>query len=386
MTRRLFGTLCGLVFLVNFGRVVFAPLVEPLEAAFGIGEATIGLVVTLVWLGTAAPRIPMGYVLTRVPRHRVVLAAGGLLAASSAATAFATSVPMLAAGAFLVGVASGTYFVSAVPLVSRLYPGAMGRSIGIHGTASQFAAVLAPAVVTAVLLLASWREVFLLLALAALVASVLLSRAFRGTEVVADGRPDHDFAGAVRAHWPTIATGVAMVGAAGFVWNGLFNFYVSYLVQAKDLATPTAGLLLSVVFAAGVPAFWYSGRLADRLPHVPYVIAILVAFVACLFALTAVEGLAAIVAVSLVLGYVIHSLFPALDTYVLDSLPEESGASAYAVYTGAALLVEANGSVVVGALTGAGYAFDDVFRALGVGLCLVVGLLIVLARTDRLPG
>ena len=48
MTRRLFGTLCGLVFLVNLGRVVFAPLIEPLMSAFAVEEATLGAVITLV--------------------------------------------------------------------------------------------------------------------------------------------------------------------------------------------------------------------------------------------------------------------------------------------------------------------------------------------------
>ncbi|TKX76759.1 MFS transporter, partial [Halorubrum sp. SD626R] len=37
---RLFGSLCALVFLVNFARVVFAPLVGEFIGEFGIGEGT----------------------------------------------------------------------------------------------------------------------------------------------------------------------------------------------------------------------------------------------------------------------------------------------------------------------------------------------------------
>ena len=42
MTRRLYGSLLGMVFVVNFGRVAFAPLVEPLQAAFDVGPAAVG--------------------------------------------------------------------------------------------------------------------------------------------------------------------------------------------------------------------------------------------------------------------------------------------------------------------------------------------------------
>ncbi|MFC6771948.1 MFS transporter, partial [Halorubrum pallidum] len=76
---RLFGSLCALVFLVNFARVVFAPLVGEFIGEFGIGEGTAGLIVTLAWLGSAAPRIPAGWALTRFSRQFVVLASGAVV-------------------------------------------------------------------------------------------------------------------------------------------------------------------------------------------------------------------------------------------------------------------------------------------------------------------
>ena len=44
-----------MAFLINLVRVVYAPLVEPLQAAFSVGPGTIGLIVTLVWTGSALP-------------------------------------------------------------------------------------------------------------------------------------------------------------------------------------------------------------------------------------------------------------------------------------------------------------------------------------------
>ena len=140
---RLFGTLCGTVFLVNMGRVVFAPLLSEFIAVFEMTTGTAGLLTTAVWLGSALPRVPTGWLLTRVPRRHVILGAGALLAAASAFVAVADSVPTLIIGACGMGLASGSYFVAANPLVSELFPDRVGRAMGIHGTASQLAAAAA---------------------------------------------------------------------------------------------------------------------------------------------------------------------------------------------------------------------------------------------------
>jgi predicted MFS family arabinose efflux permease len=382
VTRRLFGTLCGLVLLMNLGRVVFAPLLETLQAEFGVGPAAVGILTTLVWFGTAAPRIPVGVVLSRVPTHLVVLATGLLLAAGAAVAASAPTLRVLAAGALVVGLSTGAYFVAAVPLVGELYPDAVGRAVGVHGTAAQIAAVAAPTLAVT-LFAGAWRTVFWLLAGGALLVTGVLSVVTVRGGVPEAAAPDRDFVGALR-YWREIGLGIVLVASLGFVWQGVFNFYVSYLLT-KELSPATAGTLLTVLFAAGVPAFWLSGRLADRLPHVPYVLGIHAAFVCCLFALTAASTLPALVAASAALGFVAHSVFPALDAYLLGSLPADNRSGAYALYSGIALLIEANGSGAVGLLREAGVAFDAVFGAFGAGLIVLLLALVGLYILGALP-
>lgn len=383
--RELFGSLCSLVFLVNLARVVFAPLLEPLRAAFGASSATLGLVATLAWLGSAVPRIPVGYLLTRIERHRIVLAMGAVLTAAATLTSFADSVPTLLVGAFLMGLASGGYFVAANPLISELFPSGVGRALGIHGTAAQLAAAGAPLFVTAALLVGDWRTAFRAIAVVAALATVGFVLAALRTDLPSAGAADRDFVAATREQYPIILGGLAVLGVSGFVWNGVFNFYVTYLLAAKEVAEPMARTLLTVVFAAGVPAFFVSGRLADRLPVVPYLFAVLAGFVGSILLLTAVSGVVALAAVSVLLGYVVHSIYPAVDTYLLGSLPDRHRASAYAVYSGVVMIVGALGSSVVGALTGAGFAFDAVYRALVLLLAATLVGMTVLYRMGRFP-
>ena len=384
--RRFFGSLCGMVFLVNLARVVFAPLLEPLIAAFSMSAGTAGFIATLAWMGSALLRIPTGVLLTRVARRHVVLGTGVLLSASAVATAAADSVTALAIGAFLMGLASGAYFIAANPLVSELYPERVGRAIGIHGTASQLAAVAAPLFVVAVLAIGDWRLAFLTIAvLGAVATTVLYLVAQRGETLPEAGQADRNFLAAIGRQWPIIASAVAIIGATGFVWNGLFNFYVTYLTQVKLLDAGTARILLTGVFAAGVPAFWFTGRLADRVPHIPLLLATLGAFVTCLVALTVAQGLLALAVVTIALGYVVHSLFPAIDTYLLDSLPDENRASAYAAYSGSAMAIQATGSWVLGSLTDLGFGFDTLFVGGAAGLTVVLAALIALRLAGKLP-
>ncbi|MFB6192252.1 MAG: MFS transporter [Haloarculaceae archaeon] len=383
--RRLFGSLCVLVFTTSLARVVFAPLIPPLSAAFGVTPGSLGVVASAAWLGSALPRIPVGWLLTRVARHRVIAASGALLTASAAATAVAPSVPALAAGALAMGIASGAYFIAANPLVSELFPEGVGRAIGIHGTAAQLAAVGAPLVVGGTLAVGNWRLTFLFLAVAAAAATAGTVLAARGATLPTAGSEDRDLLAAVRAQWPIVCTGVAIAATVGFVWNGVFNFYPTYMETVKGLSRARARDLLTVVFAAGVPAFLVTGRLADRLPNLPLLLVVIAAFVCLLLALPAVSGLGPLLVASAVLGYVIHSLFPVLDTYMLGSLPDGHRASAYTVYSGTMMLVGAQGSVVVGGLLDRGVAFDWLLVRLAAALALVCAALTALYLDGRLP-
>jgi len=374
-----------MVFLMNLGRVVFAPLLEPLRDALTVSTATLGLLATLAWLGSALSRVPTGYLLTRVSRQRAVFGTGTLLTGAAVLTAVAPSVPVLLVGAFALGLASGAYFVAANPLISELFPEGVGQALGIHGMASQVAAAGAPLVVSVVLVVGDWRTAFQAIAVVAALATVAFTLVARRMEFPSAGTADSDFLGAAREQYRIVLAGVAILGFAGFVWNGLFNFYVTYLTATKSVGEPMARNLLTVVFAAGVPAFGVSGRLADRLPLVPYLLVVLVGFAGAVLLLTATTGVFALAAVSIALGYVVHSLFPAVDTLLLGSLPDRHRASAYAVYSGSMMVVQAMGSVVVGTLTDAGFGFDPVLRTLVAALLVVVAAIAVTYALGRFP-
>ena len=376
--------ICLFSFLVNFGRIAFAPLVDVFIEA-GISPATAGLAATAVWIGSALPRLPTGYLLTKVSRHRTILGMGVALAAGATFTTLSQDIWWTITGALFVGLATGVFFVAANPLLSELYPENVGLAVGVRGMSSQIAAVVAPFLIAVAIALGSWRIAFGTLAVLALVGTVVFALAVRRAELPTAGARDRDLFGAIRAQWRLIVAGVLFVGLTGFAWQGVFNFYVTYLGAAKGIAPGTATTLLTLTFAAGVPAFLLAGRLADRVSYLALLLAILGGFVGCLLALTMVEGVLAIAAVSIAMGAVIHGLFPVGDAYVLDSMPDEHRASAYSGFSAAMMLIQAPGSVAVGVLAEGGLSYDGVF----VGYAVLVGAIVVvmggLAWAGRLP-
>ena len=380
-----FGSLLAMVFLVNFVRVVFAPLLQPIAAEFGVTTASLGIVTTAAWLGSAAPRLPTGYLLTRIERHRVVAATGVLLVATATFTAFSASVVDLAVGAFLMGVSSGIYFIAANPLVSELFPDRIARAIGIHGLARQLSAVLAPLAVTVIVLVADWRTTFVAVAVAAAAATMLLIYAARWTNLPSAGVRDRSLLEAGRSQWRIVLTGVVFIGGVGFCWNGLFNLYGGYLEAAKGIDAATGRLLLSFMFAAGIPSFVLIARLGEFYPSIPLILTVGGVFAVGVLVLTVVESVIVIALVSLVIGFCFYLSIPLLDTYLLSSLPDRHRASAYAIYSASMMVIQALGSGVVGTAVESGIPYGTVYRSIALGVGIVVVGLFLLHGVGRLP-
>lgn len=383
--RELFGSLLAMVFLVNLARLIFAPIIQPAAAEFEVTAAALGIVASAAWMGSAAPRLPTGYLLTRVPRHWVVTGTGSLLVATSLYTGLSQSVTQLTIGAFLMGMSSGMYFIAANPLVSELFPERVGTAIGIHGMSSELAAVVAPIIISIVLLVGNWRLSFVIIAITAAVVTIGLVVATRRSELPEAGSQDRSLLLAGKAQWPLILTGVAIIGSIGFLWNGFFNLYGDYLDLVKGIDPGTGRIMLSTMFAAGMPAFLVSGRLADRFSNVPLFIAIGTAFVLCVLTLTLVEGLLAIALVSVAIGVSMFSLIPIVDRYLLATLPDHHRGSAYALYSSSMMFVQALGSGVIGMMVVRGIDYSRAFQIVCLGVALVLGVLFVLYLVGRLP-
>ncbi|MDR9444762.1 MAG: MFS transporter [Haloquadratum sp.] len=380
MPTRLFSSLLVMVFMMNFGRTIFAPFVEEFQVVFGVGPAALGVVTSLVWFGAAAGRIPVAYGLTRISRHRMLGVMGGVGVGGAMLTAMATTVGQLQLGALALGLGAGGYFVIAVPLLGAIFPDAVGRSIGVHGMAAQVAAVVVGPVAIVAIATDGWRVVFWAIAVTLALVTVVSVSLLRARADTGASTTHREFT-AVIAHWRPVAVALVITATAGFLWIGYFNFFVSYLLTAKGVGITQGGWLLTVMFAAGVPAFYIAGRVVDRLPPLPFIYLMLSCFAVGIIALTAVQRLWAVVAVTILIGFSIHTLFPSIDTWLIRQLDPAVRESAYASFTGLSLLIESAGPGTVGWLVAQGVGYDVVFRTFAVIVLVMVAVMTILTRS-----
>jgi len=376
----------ALMFFLGLSRMVFPPLVDSFTQSFDVRQGAIGLTFTLLWFATAVSTLPTSYLLARVQRRKMVLTTGLLVGAASLLAGTAPSIWIFTAGGALLGLGLGGYFIASNPLLTELYPARIGHVIGVHGTAYQLAGTIAPLVVTGVLTVTSWRITFVVIGALVLLSTGRLYLIGSESNEATDDRPvDAGFLAGVSRQWNVVAAGLAMTGGVLFVWMGVYSFYVPYLVSTKSFSPSMANLMLSIVFAAGVPAFWFSGTISDRLSRVRLLLTIAAVFPVVLSLLTVVSEVPGVAIISIVLGFTLHSLYPAVDSYVLGTVPNENRSAAYAVLLGMTFAVQAPGSLVVGALVEWGYPYDLLFRTSAVALVCVFVLLAAAGRTGLFP-
>jgi predicted MFS family arabinose efflux permease len=372
---RLFGSMLVMVFLLNLGRTVFAPFVEEFQTVFGVGPAALGVVTSLVWFGAAAGRIPVAYGLTKIARDRMLGVMGAIGVFGAVLTATAMTIGQLQLGALAIGLGTGGYFVIAVPLLGVIFPDAVGRAIGIHGMAAQLAAVFVGPIAIVAIAADSWRLVFWALACTLAVATAVSVILLRGVANTGPLTTHREFT-AVLDHWRPVTIALVITATAGILWIGYFNFFVSYLLTAKEIGITRGGWLLTVMFAAGVPAFYIAGRVVDRLPALPFIYVMLGIFAVGIVLMTTAQKLPMILVVTVVIGFSIHTLFPAIDTWLIRQLDPTVRESAYASFTSASLLIESSGPTIVGLLLTYGIGYDAIFRS---GAVLVLFMLLVMA-------
>lgn len=199
----------------------------------------------------------IGRVADLVARQRVLQLCLAIFVVGSVITALATDLPVLVGGRVIQGVGGGGLVPATLALVADLWPvERRGTPLGVVGAVQELGSVLGPALGAAVLVIAQWRAIFWLNAVAGIVLSAALfvvGRPARGS------RPAH-----TRSSWVSLAvlgpalavlflalwapdaltTSVALGGP--FVPFGSSNAVLFSPIGVVGLALVGAGLVLAV--------------------------------------------------------------------------------------------------------------------------------------------
>ncbi|MGX1160605.1 putative MFS family arabinose efflux permease [Arthrobacter sp. SLBN-100] len=351
-------------FLIALGFGLVAPVLPQFATTFGVGNTEASVIVAIFAFMRLVFAPAGGSLIGKLGERPVYVAGLLIVAASTAACAFAQDYWQLLLFRGLGGAGSVMFTVASMALVVRLAPPqSRGRVSGAYASAFLVGNVCGP-IVGGLLAGLGLRVPFLAyaaaLVVAALVVQTQLSHQRRGSAEAHQRAPEMKFGEA-------LGTGAYRAALTSSFANGWATFgvrmaTVPLLAAAVFGAGPEAAGLALAVFAAGnAVALTFSGRLADSMGRRPMMIAGLLVAGTATAAIGFADQLAWFLAASALAGVGSGLFGPAQQAAVADVIgSERSGGKVLAVYQMTSDVGAIVGPVLAGVLAdrlGYGWAF-----------------------------
>ena len=317
-------------------------LLPQIGAAFAVGTATTGLLVTLYAVMVATLAVPLTILTSRLPRKPLLLATLLLYVLSNALVAVAPSFVVVAAGRALGGLTHALFFSLCIGYVPRLVERArVGRALTIVTGGASAGFVLGVPLSTSLGTALHWRSAFGVLAVAAAVTLLFVARllpfvARQNSPETAENRSHR-----TRLGW--------VIGSNALVYLGQFTLYtfVSVTLLQAGAAPGLVGPVLLSCGAAGLVGLWFAGRTLDRSPRRTIAV-MLAAVIAGVLAVGASHGSLALLLLAAVLWNGafggVPSIYQACAVRADATSPELAGA-----WVNAASNVGIGGGAAIGA-------------------------------------
>ena len=355
-----------------FDVVLYSIVLATLMREFGMSKATAGLLNTFTLIASAIGSFVFGLFADRVGRRRMLSLSILTYSIFTFACGFATSVTMLAVLRFLLGLGMGGEWNSGATLVAETWPTAWrGRALGI--VQSSWAVGYASAAVTANLVLsrASWRWVFFIGVLPALITFWIQRKVpepalWKQSQEVPLSRSERTILW--RAILPRLFALLAMNTFGMFAWWGLFTWIPAYL------ALPTAQggrgfslfdftTFLAILNLGGMlPGYLLFGVFADRFGRKRTLIAYLAFAAVSVPAFALARQPAAILITAMITAFFGSGFFTGSGIIGSELFPTPIRATALGLSYNAARGISSLAPVIIGAV-GAAHGLSTSFIA-----------------------
>ena len=330
--RIVFPVLLGASFghLLNDMLQALLPAMYPiLQAGFSLNFAQIGIL-TFVYQLTASIFQPfIGHYTDRRPMpyslpFGMLSSMTGLLA-----LAYAPSYGWLLAGAVLLGLGSSIFHPESSRIARLASGGSHGLAQSLFQVGGNFGSALGP-LAAAFVILPQGQRGLAWFAIAALAGIVLLTALGHWYSANGHAKRRASAAPARHAILSQRQVGVAMSVLIALLFSkyiylaAFTSYYTFYLMEQFSVSTRNAQILQFVFFAAVAAGTIAGGPIGDRLGRRPVIWVSILGVLPFTLILPHV-GLSATVLLSVVIGFVISSAFPAIVVYGLELMPGRVG-------------------------------------------------------------
>lgn len=252
------------IFFVNFlARIILAPLMPGIESDLAISHAEAGSLFLVISLGYFVSLLGSGFISSRLTHKRTIIFSAMTMGLALISISFCPGLRSMRLGAFCLGVAAGPYLPSAIATLTTLFESRhWGRAIAIHELAPNLSFVLAPLICEIVLYRYTWRAVFVLMGLVAMVLSMVFMRFGRGGDFSGDPLGFASVRGIVSK--PVFWVMVALFGLAISSTLGIYSMLSLYLVTEHGMERQWANTVIGLSRVASIAVTFAGGWATDR--------------------------------------------------------------------------------------------------------------------------
>jgi NNP family nitrate/nitrite transporter-like MFS transporter len=252
------------IFFANFlARIILAPLMPRVESDLAISHAEAGSLFLSISLGYFISLLASGFISSRLTHKQTIIFSAMALGLVLLLTSFSSGLWTMRLGVFMLGIAAGPYLPSAIATLTTLFkPRQWGRAIAIHELGPNLSFVLAPLICEVVLYWYSWRAVFKVLGITALLLSLVIARFGRGGEF--NGEPVGYASFRNLLSKPAFWIMVILFSLGISSTLGIYAMLPLYLVTEHGMERNSANTLIALSRVAGIGVTLAGGWATDR--------------------------------------------------------------------------------------------------------------------------
>ena len=239
-------------------------LLPQISADFRVSEATAGYLTAGYAAIIVVTVIPLSLLLSRVPRHYLLIALILFFAASNALVAVVSDFGAAMGARVVGGIAHGLLWSAMAPFVARIVPAhKVGKALAIVFSGNSLGLAIGAPVGTALGNLVGWRAAFLVLAGSGVLLALLAVRLLPPVRRIPDAPHPSIRKAMSQPGVKVVAVGWPLMLMAHFA---LFTYIAPFLreVRLPDFSIP---LSISVLGVAGLVGIWIAGITVDSRPR-----------------------------------------------------------------------------------------------------------------------
>lgn len=286
----------------DFYAMILPPLIPALIPVFGLNYVQIGLLSFCFFILSGVLQPTFGYMADKHAWRKKIILAGFLInAVACIAIGVSPTFELVMLSSLLCGLGAATFHPQSTNFLTRAFPEAKGRAMGIHGWGGSIGNFVAPLVVSALIVAVGWRLGVMLLAIPGVLTVFLLGGFLNEPRDVKTA----GFGKGITKELLLVALAFALMS---MILRSFLTFLPTFLVERGATLT-RAGFLTSVMLFVGLVAQPLGGHVYDKIGGRAIFSVCAVATGLGLFAFTFTSGMLMVICTAVV-GFFVFALFP----------------------------------------------------------------------------